>query len=94
MTGVQTCALPICTPWIRPYTDHVLDELAKGGVKRLLVVEPSFVADCLETLEEIAIRGREQFRAAGGEELVLLPSLNVGDDWVQSLAHLIRRQVN
>lgn len=81
------------TPWIKPYTDHVLDELAKSGVKRLLVVEPSFVADCLETLEEIAIRGREQFRAAGGEELVLLPSLNVGSDWVQSLAQIVRKQV-
>src|SRR5580698_7790563 len=64
------------TPWITPHTDVVLDELAGKGVKRLAVMCPAFVADCLETLEEIGLRARAQFKAAGGEELVLVPSLN------------------
>jgi len=62
--------------WIEPYTEARLDELAKAGVKRVLVMCPAFVADCIETLEEIGDRGREQFIAAGGETLVLVRSLN------------------
>src|SRR5262249_44662429 len=64
------------TPWIRPYTDHVLPELAAAGKKRVAVFCPAFVADCLETLEEIGIRGKAQFEGAGGEHLALVPSLN------------------
>jgi ferrochelatase len=64
------------TPWIQPFTDHVMPQLRKAGVKRLAVCCPSFVADCLETLEEIGIRAREDWLASGGEELVLVPSLN------------------
>lgn len=79
------------TPWIRPYTDHLLTELAQRGVKKLLVAEPSFVADCLETVEEIGIRGREDFRAAGGGDLALVPSLNAGEDWGRALAAILRR---
>lgn len=78
-------------PWIRPYADEVITELAKQGVKKLLVVEPSFVADCLETLEEIGLRGAEDFRAAGGAELQLVPSLNTREVWVQGLAAIVRR---
>jgi ferrochelatase len=74
------------TPWIRPYTDVVLDELAGRGVRRLAIFCPAFVADCLETLEEIGIRAREQFRAAGGEELTLVPSLNSSPAWVDAVA--------
>ena len=59
--------------WIEPYTEARIDELAAQGVKRLLVACPAFVADCIETLEEIGDRAREQFIAAGGEELVLIP---------------------
>lgn len=73
------------TPWIRPYTDVVLDELAGRGVRRLAIFCPAFVADCLETLEEIGIRAREQFRAAGGEELTLVPSLNSSPAWVDAV---------
>ena len=62
--------------WIEPYTEARLDALAKQGVKKLLVMCPAFVADCIETLEEIGDRGREQFIEAGGEELVLVPCLN------------------
>ncbi|HEU5059265.1 MAG TPA: ferrochelatase [Kofleriaceae bacterium] len=79
------------TPWIRPYTDVVLDELAARGVKRLAVFCPAFVADCLETLEEIGIRARQQFRAAGGEELFLVPSLNSSPAWVDAVVDLARR---
>ncbi|GAA6132838.1 ferrochelatase [Halopseudomonas sabulinigri] len=71
--------------WIEPYTEARLDELAAQGVKRLLVVCPAFVTDCIETLEEIGDRAREQFIAAGGEELVLVPCLNDDAHWVDLL---------
>lgn len=79
------------TPWIQPYTDHVLDQLAAAGKKRLAVFCPAFVADCLETLEEIGMRAREQFRAAGGEELALVPSLNGSELWADAVVDLVRR---
>ena len=79
------------TPWLRPHTDVVLDELAHAGVKRLAVMCPAFVADCLETLEEIGIRARAQFRAAGGDELVLVPSLNATPMWVEAVCAMARR---
>jgi ferrochelatase len=66
-----------------------LAELPKRGVKRLLVVCPSFVADCLETLEEIKIRGAQIFKEAGGEELVYVPAVNSQDDWAEALAQLV-----
>src|SRR5690606_31786384 len=77
------------TPWMQPYTDVVIPELAKRGVKRLAVICPSFVADCLETLEEIAMRGRDDFLAAGGEELALVPSLNAHPAWVDATVALV-----
>lgn len=79
------------TPWIRPYTDIVVPELAAAGKKRLVVFSPAFVADCLETLEEIGIRAREQFREAGGDELSLVPSLNSSPAWVDAATALVRR---
>jgi protoporphyrin/coproporphyrin ferrochelatase len=79
------------TPWITPHTDVLLDELPKKGVKRLAVMCPAFVADCLETLEEIGIRAKEQFKAAGGEELVLVPSLNATPAWVDAVAAMAKR---
>jgi ferrochelatase len=79
------------TPWIRPYTDVVLDDLAKQGKKKLAVMCPAFVADCLETVEEIGIRANEQFLAAGGEKLWLIPSLNATAPWVELVAKLARR---
>jgi ferrochelatase len=81
------------TPWIRPFTDEVVRELAGRGVKRLAIYEPSFVADCLETLEEIGIRARDDFRAHGGEELALIPSLNATAPWVEAVAHLATTHV-
>ena len=79
------------TPWITPYTDVVLDELAKAGKKRLAVLCPAFVADCLETVEEIGIRARAQFKAAGGEELTLVPSLNSTPAWIDAVAAMAER---
>jgi ferrochelatase len=75
-------------PWIRPYTDLVLPELAARGVRRLAVLCPSFVADCLETVEEIGIRGREQWEQVGGESLTLVPCLNAAPAWVDAAAGL------
>lgn len=78
------------TPWIKPYTDVQITELARRGVKRLVVFSPSFVADCLETLEEIDIRGREQFLGLGGEAFALVPSLNANPGWIDTVVKLIR----
>ena len=79
------------TPWIRPYTDVVLPELAAAGKRRVAVFCPAFVADCLETLEEIGIRARRDFAAAGGESLTLVPSLNASPRWVEAVAALATR---
>lgn len=76
--------------WIKPYTDEKLVKLAKSGVKRLAVVVPSFTADCLETLEEIGIRGKEDFEAAGGEHLQLIPCLNSDDLWVEAMVQILK----
>jgi ferrochelatase len=76
------------TPWIRPFTDETVRALARSGVKRLAIFSPSFVADCLETLEEIGLRAREDFVAHGGETLTLVPSLNATDAWVEAVAGL------
>lgn len=76
--------------WVKPYTDEVVVDAAKRGVKKLLVFSPAFVADCLETLEELALRANEDFRAAGGEELRLVPSLNSGERWVNVVVDLAR----
>ncbi len=78
------------TPWIKPYTDLVIPELAQKGVKRLAVFCPAFVADCLETLEEIGIRAKAQFLSVGGEALTLVPSLNAHPSWVRGLTQMVR----
>lgn len=77
------------SPWIKPYTDLRLNELAEQGVKRVAVLSPSFVADCLETLEEIGIRAVADFKAHGGEELRLIPSLNSTDVWVEAVLRIL-----
>ena len=81
------------TPWIHPYTDEVVVELAKKGVKRLSVVCPSFVADCLETIEEIGDRAKEDFIEAGGEDLQLIPCVNSTPRWVQGVSKIIREHL-
>ena len=82
------------TPWIRPYTDELVSELAERGVKRLAVLCPTFVADCLETLEEIGIRLREQWRGLGGEDMLLVPCPNAHPTWVRTVADWIRKQID
>lgn len=77
------------TPWIKPYTDLVLPELAQQGVKNIAVVSPSFVADCLETLEEINIRAREQWQTLGGQSFHCIPCLNDHPLWIKALADMI-----
>jgi protoporphyrin/coproporphyrin ferrochelatase len=77
-------------PWIRPYTDLRLPELAQAGVKRLAVLCPSFAADCLETVEEIGIRGRAQWQGLGGEALELVPCVNAQPIFVRFLAERAR----
>lgn len=78
--------------WLEPSTDNVLRELAQRGVKRLAVICPAFVTDCLETLEEIGLRGREIFIEAGGESLELIPCLNDHPDWLATLADWCQRE--
>ena len=73
------------TPWIKPYTDKLYETLPKQGVKRMLVMCPSFVADCLETIEEIGIRGKEDFQKFGGKDLKLVPSLNSENVWANAV---------
>lgn len=77
-------------PWLQPYTDTMLATLASRGVRKLLVMCPAFVTDCLETIEEIGLRGRETFLAAGGKELQLIPCLNDHPAWITFLARLVR----
>jgi len=80
-------------PWLKPYTDFEIERLAKSGVKKMLVICPAFVSDCLETLEEIAMRGREIFIEAGGVELNLIPCLNEDLAWLEALEKLVRRNL-
>lgn len=80
--------------WLRPYTDETIEALARDeGVRRLAVVTPGFVADCVETLEEIGIQGREAFEAAGGAEFAALPCLNADPPAVDMLETLVRREL-
>ncbi len=79
------------TPWLQPYTDQELPRLAKKGVRKLLVMCPAFVSDCLETLEEIGLRGRETFLGAGGTDFVLIPCLNEHPLWLAALEQMVRQ---
>ena len=79
--------------WLEPATDAVLEEEARSGTKRIAVVAPGFSADCLETLEELAIEGHEQFVEAGGEEFAALSCLNTSDAGLSMLEALLRREL-
>ncbi|MEO0526913.1 MAG: ferrochelatase [Bacteroidota bacterium] len=76
-------------PWLKPYTDYEFERLAKEGKKRLAVITPAFVSDCLETLEEIAMEGKEQFEEAGGEAYKHIACLNDDDTWVAVMTQWI-----
>ena len=79
--------------WLKPYTDATVKELAQQGVKRLAVLTPGFAADCLETLEEIAVENAEYFHHAGGEKFAALPCLNDSDEGVAMLESVVRREL-
>lgn len=76
-------------PWLQPYTDKMLEKYPEEGVKKLAVVTPAFVSDCLETLEEIAMEGKEDFLKAGGDAFYAIPCINDSDDWVDVLVNWI-----
>ena len=78
------------TEWLQPYTSDVLAELGRAGTRRVDVVCPGFVSDCLETLEEIGIEGKATFLAAGGKDFRLIPCLNEDEGWIHALADLTR----
>jgi ferrochelatase len=82
------------TEWIGPYTESILSGYGLQGVRRVDVVCPGFVADCLETLEEIGIEGKRVFLNAGGEEFHLLPCLNERDEWIHALADIARQHTS
>ncbi len=77
-------------PWLKPYTDFELERFPKEGVRRLAVITPAFVSDCLETLEEIAMEGKKQFQEAGGEAYTHIPCLNDYKPWVNVMAQWIK----
>jgi len=79
--------------WLQPYTADMLAELGRAKTRRVDVVCPGFVADCLETLEEIAIEARETFTNAGGGEFHYIPCLNERDDWIEALTDLVARNL-
>lgn len=79
--------------WIKPYTAATLEELGKQGVKRVDVICPGFVGDCLETLEEIALEGKASFHGAGGGEFHYIPCLNERDDWIHALSDIVSKNL-
>ena len=78
-------------PWLKPYADLEIERFAKQGVKKLLVICPAFVSDCLETIEEMGIRGRETFMEAGGAEFQLIPCMNEHPQWLDALEGMVRK---
>jgi len=80
-------------PWLEPATDATIEKLAQQGVKRLAILSPAFTADCLETLEELGMAGKESFLEHGGEDLMLVPSLNTHPAWVDAMAGLLAREL-
>ena len=80
--------------WLKPATTARMDEMPKEGIKNLLVVCPSFVSDCLETLEEIAIREKSNFMNAGGESFTFIPCMNTQPRWIEAVINLLDAKVN
>ena len=81
-------------PWLQPYTDRTIEKLGIEGTKKMAIVTPAFVSDCLETLEEIAMEGKELFQEVGGKSFTTIPCLNDNDDWVDLLVQWIKRWEN
>jgi ferrochelatase len=80
--------------WLKPYTAETFAELPKKGIKKIAVATPAFSVDCIETLEEIAITGREQFLEAGGEQFAHIPCLNDSDGGMAMLENMVRRELS
>jgi ferrochelatase len=78
-------------PWLKPYTDLELEKFPSRGIKKILVICPAFVSDCLETIEEIGMRGRESFLKAGGDDLTLIPCMNEHPQWLDALEKMVAR---
>jgi ferrochelatase len=81
------------SPWIQPYADEVISSLPSKGIKKVAVMMPSFVADCLETIVEVGSEFREIFEKAGGEEWIFIESLNDSKSWIETLEKLIRKNL-
>jgi ferrochelatase len=79
--------------WLQPYTEPTLVALAQGGVKRVDILCPGFVTDCLETLEEIAMEAREAFLGAGGQEFNYLSCLNDQHEWIAALSDIVQNHL-
>ncbi len=79
------------TPWIQPYTEEELTDLSSKGVKNLCICCPSFVTDCIETLEEIGLRGKKQWISQGGEGFTLIPSLNYNQLWIEAIIEIAQK---
>ena len=79
--------------WLQPYTDKTFEKLPKEGLKKILVISPGFASDCVETLEEISIQGKEIFKKSGGEKFELIPCLNDNDDHIELLEYLVRKNI-
>ena len=79
--------------WLQPYTDKTLETLPAEGIKKILVISPGFASDCVETLEEISIQGKESFEKSGGEKFEFIPCLNDNEDHINLLEHLINKNI-
>ena len=99
----MTYKLPIMTTfqsrfgpdeWLQPYTDKTLEELPNKGVKKILMICPGFSSDCVETLEEISIEGKESFMEAGGQKFEFVPCLNDNEEHIKMITHLIKRHMH
>ncbi len=77
-------------PWLKPYTDRTIERMGKEGIKKMAIVTPAFVSDCLETLEEIAMEGEEIFHEMGGKEFTVIPCLNERDDFAEVLSSIVK----
>jgi ferrochelatase len=76
-------------PWLQPYTDKTIEAFAKNGIKKMAVVTPAFVSDCLETLEEIGMEAAEDFEDNGGEHLHVVPCINDREEWIKVMSRWI-----
>lgn len=82
------------SPWLKPYTDATVRELAAKGIKRIAVLSPGFSADCLETIEEIGSENAKYFRDAGGESLIRIDCLNDSEDGMKVIENIVRRELS